>query len=165
MSNAKQYTDVKAFMLDAAKVGRLGADVKVENLDNGTISVRVSHEGLVVGSWFSNYGSINSGVLAQAEAQFSKRGNAVMTASRAQVYAALDSERAYETEGKHSLEEWFTYMEDYINEAKHILSREASNTAKPKALDIMRKVAGMGVCAMEQHGAPHRQLPPKGPQG
>ena len=86
---------------------------------------------------------------------------------RAQVYEAIDSERAYQntrwndetttTGGRHSLEEWFTYVEDYVREAQHILSREAKQNADPKALAIMRKVAGMAVCAMEQHGAPRRE--------
>ena len=55
------------------------------------------------------------------------------------MYAAIDSERAYQntrwnsetttSEGLHSLEEWFTYIEDYVSEAKHVLSREARQTA------------------------------------
>lgn len=93
--------------------------------------------------------------------------------TRAQVYTAIDTERAYQdrrrngetttTGGGHSLEEWFMYMEDYIAEAKHILSRQARQDADPLALDIMRKVAGMAVCAMEQHGAPWRTMPPTAP--
>jgi hypothetical protein len=86
-----------------------------------------------------------------------------MTA-RAEVFAALESERAYqakwetesESKGLHSLEEFFVYMRDYIDEAQHILSRRARQEAFPKALDIMRKVAALGVAAMEQHGAPQR---------
>lgn len=83
------------------------------------------------------------------------------------VYDAIDSERAYQdslwnsdtttSEGEHSLEEWYVYIEDYVNEAKHILTREARQTADPKALAIMRKVGGMAVAAMEQHGAPRRE--------
>jgi len=89
-----------------------------------------------------------------------------VSASRQSVYSALDSEREYqvsrwnetttESGGRHSLEEWFTYMVDYIREAQHAFSREASQDAKPKALNIMRKVTAMGVAAMEQHGAPRR---------
>lgn len=81
-------------------------------------------------------------------------------ANRLQVIDAIASERDYQKrkwgEKPHSLPEWFMYMEDYINEAKHILSRESDETANPKALDIMRKVTSMGVAAMEQHGAPKR---------
>ena len=86
---------------------------------------------------------------------------------RNEVYAALDGERAYQqslwnaettiSEGKHTFEEWFSYMRDYIAEAEHILAREAKQTAQPKAAHIMRKVTAMGVAAMEQLGAPRRE--------
>jgi hypothetical protein len=87
-----------------------------------------------------------------------------MKATRQEVYAALDSERAYqrkwevesESKGLHSIEEFFLYMEDYISEAKHILSREIIQTGRPKAVNILRKVTALGVAAMEQHGAPKR---------
>jgi hypothetical protein len=91
----------------------------------------------------------------------------VFTTPRADVYAALDSERAYQdtrwnestttSEGKHSLEEWIVYMEDYSAEAKHLLSRMSTQEAYPKALEIIRKVTAMGVACMEQHGAPRRE--------
>lgn len=87
-------------------------------------------------------------------------------ATRSEVYAAINSERAYQSakwtpetttsDGQHSLEEWLVYMEDYINEAKHILSRESKQVADIKATEIMRKITAMGVAAMEQHGAPRR---------
>ncbi len=84
--------------------------------------------------------------------------------TREEVYAAIDSEREYqgkwevesESKGLHSIEEFFIYVEDYVLEAKHILSRESIQTARPKALNIMRKVTALGVAAMEQHGAPKR---------
>jgi len=79
---------------------------------------------------------------------------------REDVYKLIDGERDYQDKkwnaetsrnfAQHSPEEWFTYIEDYVNEAKHILSRESFVTADSKAMDIMRKVAGMAVCAMEQ---------------
>ncbi len=88
-------------------------------------------------------------------------------ATRSEVYGAIDSERAYQdtrwnsetttTGGKHSVEEWLMYIEDYVNEAKHLLSRETYAVSQPKALAIVRKVAGMAVCAMEQLGAPRRE--------
>lgn len=88
-------------------------------------------------------------------------------ASRAEVYAALDSERAYQqtrwnehttvTGGHHSLSEWIAYMEDYLAEAKHILAREAEQNAVLKVVPIMRKVTALGVVAMEEHGAPPRE--------
>jgi hypothetical protein len=86
---------------------------------------------------------------------------------REDVYKAIDTERDYQdaiwnedttaSGGKHSPEEWCMYIEDYINEAKHILSREPINTAYPKAMSIMRKVGAMAVCAMEQNGTTNRQ--------
>lgn len=89
-----------------------------------------------------------------------------MKSTRAEVYAALDSERAYQesrwnattttSEGKHSLSEWIAYMEDYLAEAKHLLARVAKQTAYPDAVHIIRKVTTMGVAAMEEHGAPQR---------
>ena len=86
---------------------------------------------------------------------------------REEVYKSIDSERDYQdtrwnegtttSGGKHSPEEWFTYMTDYINEAQHILSRENVQDSYPKAMNIMRKVASMAVCAGEQLGMPKRK--------
>ena len=86
--------------------------------------------------------------------------------TRPEVYEALDGERAYQdtrwnsdttsSGGLHSFEEWFTYMEDYIAEAKHVLSRHVKKDADFVASHIMRKVTAMGVAAMEQLGAPKR---------
>lgn len=88
-------------------------------------------------------------------------------ATRREVYDALDSERAYQesrwnastttSKGKHSFSEWFAYMEDYIDEAQHMLAREAKQDAYPKVEHFMRKVTAMGVAAMEQLGAPRRE--------
>lgn len=90
----------------------------------------------------------------------------VKSAARHAVYAAIDDERAYQdtiwndhtttSGGLHSFEEWITYMEDYLAEAKHILSRKCKQDADQTAAHIMRKVTAMGVACMEQHGAPWR---------
>jgi len=87
-----------------------------------------------------------------------------MAVSRQEVYEAIDGERTYQrkweksdSEGKHSFSEWFAYMEDYIDEAQHILAREMQQDAYPKVAHIMRKVTAMGVAAMEQLGAPRRE--------
>jgi len=79
---------------------------------------------------------------------------------REDVYKLIDGEREYQDSrwnaettasgGLHAPEEWIVYMEDYLNEAKHILSRENVQTAYPKAMEIIRKVTAMGVAAMEQ---------------
>lgn len=86
---------------------------------------------------------------------------------RQEVYKAIDSERNYQnrrwnpdtttSDGLHSLEEWFMYIEDYVNEAKHVLSRHPRQMADVECIHKMRKVAAMAVCAMEQHGAPMRE--------
>lgn len=86
--------------------------------------------------------------------------------TRAEVYAAIDGERTYQdsrwnaetttSEGKHTFEEWIVYIEDYLAEAKHVLSRHPAQTAQPTVANIMRKVATMCVACMEQHGAPKR---------
>ena len=88
-------------------------------------------------------------------------------AIREDVYAAIDSERAYQetrwnsstttSHGQHSYEEWFTYIEDYIAEAKHILSRGSAQDVDLPVAHILRKVTAMGVAAMEQRGAPRRE--------
>jgi len=87
----------------------------------------------------------------------------MFTVSRAQVYAALDSERDYQQlrwpEHFHSITEYLTYMRDYIEEALHIESRQDFKTADPMALEIVRKVATLGVACMQEHGAPLRQIP------
>ena len=57
----------------------------------------------------------------------------------------------------HSPEEWLMYIEDYVNEAKHICSRESAPDCYIKAMEIMRKIGGMAVCAMEQHGTTMRE--------
>lgn len=85
---------------------------------------------------------------------------------RRDVYAALDSERDYQdsrwnastttSEGRHSFSEWIAYMEDYLDEAKHILARFARQVGEPQVAQIIRKVTAMGVAAMEEHGAPQR---------
>lgn len=87
---------------------------------------------------------------------------------REDVYKLIDGERDYQEKkwnnsttlsgGKHSSpEEWITYMEDYLTEAKHVLSRETHITAYKKAMNCMRKVTALGVAAMEQIDTPSRE--------
>ncbi len=94
-----------------------------------------------------------------------------MKSTRNAVYAAIDTERAYQDQkwnpetttsnGLHSPAEWLVYIEDYVTEAKHIASREADPGANIKVMEIMRKIAGMAVSAMEQNGALSRTIPAK----
>jgi hypothetical protein len=87
---------------------------------------------------------------------------------REDVYKLIDGERAYQdkrwsvettdSEGKHSSPvEWIAFMEDYLLEAKHILSRNSVSVSYPKAMDIIRKITAMGVAAMEQIPTPARK--------
>ena len=87
--------------------------------------------------------------------------------TRPEVYAAIDGERDYQdsrwnsetttSEGKHELEEWLIYIDDYVTEAKHTIARLPRQESSPKVLASLRKIAAMCVCAMEQHGAPRRE--------
>ncbi len=93
-------------------------------------------------------------------------GSTMPKATRAEVYQALDTERAYQarlwnpnttsTGGQHTVSEWLLYMQDYLSEAIHTVSRGADPLASHMALHIVRKIAGMGVACMETHGAPQR---------
>ena len=61
---------------------------------------------------------------------------------RQDVYKLIDGERDYQnqkwnaattiSENIHSVEAWYTYIEDYIREAQHILSREPQQIADIK---------------------------------
>jgi len=91
----------------------------------------------------------------------------VKMASREEVYKALDTERDYQdarwnedttsSRGLHSVTEWLVYMQDYLDEAKHTVSRASDEEIGTKALEIIRKITAMGVACMEQNGAISRQ--------
>lgn len=81
---------------------------------------------------------------------------------REDVYKLIDGEREYQNERwKNDIMpsgtwEWIVYMEDYLTEAKHILSRQEAPECYPAAMAIIRKVTAMGVAAMEQIKTPAR---------
>jgi hypothetical protein len=88
--------------------------------------------------------------------------------SRESVYHAIDTERAYQdSKGvassgaphQHELEAFALYMDDYMTEFKHQLSRIWTSDGKPpaEALATLRKITALGVAAMEQHGAITRE--------
>jgi hypothetical protein len=91
---------------------------------------------------------------------------------RQEVYALIDGERAYQdarwnettttSGGKHSPTEWLVFIEDYLLQARHIATRESEPQASVRVMDIMRKIGGMAVAAMEQNGAPPRSIPQAG---
>ena len=86
-------------------------------------------------------------------------------ASRAEVYAAIDSERNYQDmrirrdEGatSHSVTEYATFMRDYAEQATHAASHTWGPLCDAAILEEMRKVVALGVACMEEHGAPHRE--------
>lgn len=90
-------------------------------------------------------------------------------ATRDEVYAALNSERAYQDslvanaygdpaeQGEKKLEQFALYMQDYLHEAIHQMSRTWGPGAYDGALATIRKVTALGVAAMEAHGAPCRK--------
>lgn len=83
--------------------------------------------------------------------------------TRSEVYDAIDSERAYQDDkwpidqgyamqvGEHIL-----LMAEYIDQARSLWSAESDDCPDPQALHAIRKVAGIAVRCMEQHGAPLR---------
>jgi hypothetical protein len=83
----------------------------------------------------------------------------VPVATRAEVYAAIDTERAYQDDlwqgNKLTIGEFILLLSEYTDRAKH----EWSTEKKPeqRALEFVRKVAGIAVNCMEQHGAPPRK--------
>jgi hypothetical protein len=88
--------------------------------------------------------------------------------TRPEVYAAVDSERAYQDlrwnesttscAGVHTATEFLVFMRDYIEEAMRHVSRNAEPGATEFVLHSIRKVTGLGVACMEQNGAPHRKV-------
>lgn len=87
-----------------------------------------------------------------------------MSATREEVYAALDSEREYQNDlwgdgydlEKRRPEEWLVYMKVYLDKAFVAITAEPDDVAIPKTVEIIRKITGLGVAAMEQLGAPKR---------
>jgi hypothetical protein len=86
--------------------------------------------------------------------------------SRDDAWAALLSELDYQvarwnkdttvTEGNHSVTEFLVFMDDYLREAKTMVSRNGEPGASEAALHIVRKITALGVSCMMQNGAPHR---------
>ena len=82
------------------------------------------------------------------------------TTTRASVYAAISTERQYQekrwpgfSSAAQDLSAWAEYIERYLSLVKDY----DSHNDKPEALEAMRKIAALAVCAMEEHGAPERQ--------
>lgn len=86
-----------------------------------------------------------------------------MSTSRDKVYEAIDSERAYQDKdcidkdwdhrGKPSVEAELLLMEEYMLKAR---SAWQTSPGSFVALDVLRKVVGIGVRCFENHGVPLR---------
>ena len=75
---------------------------------------------------------------------------------RKDVYKLIDEEREYQDEKwgedkQNSIEAWLVYIEDYLNAAKHSITRSTDIVTYGKAKCNIRKIAAMAICAMEQH--------------
>lgn len=75
---------------------------------------------------------------------------------RADVYAAIDSERNFQDrkwgtieQHPHEVGAWLTLMRKHLRDAEEAWSSSPSDF---KALDEIRKVLGIGVACCEQHG-------------
>lgn len=89
------------------------------------------------------------------------------SASRVDVYAAIDGERAYQARrwnedttssgGRHSVTEFLVYARSYVNEALEHVSRNADPGATDFALHSLRKIAALAVAALEQNGVRSRE--------
>ena len=82
-----------------------------------------------------------------------------MSANRFDVYRALDSERDYQENlwrGNHlEIGESILLIEEYVARARVIWAGEPKPEAE--SLEFIRKIGGIAVNCMEQHGAPQRE--------
>lgn len=84
-----------------------------------------------------------------------------MTSKRAEAYAAIDSERDYQdrlgtnrTSGQpHTVGDYITMLQHYQAE---LIASWVKNPGDAAALDTIRKIAGIAVHCMEDHGATTR---------
>ena len=84
---------------------------------------------------------------------------------RSEVYKAIDSERAYQSatwpgidadpDNPHTIGEDILLMEEYVKRAREEWTKVA-DSPDMEALHMIRKVAGIAVRCMENHGAPYR---------
>lgn len=81
--------------------------------------------------------------------------------NRAEVYLLIDGERAYQDNlesdrtdfSNHTVGDYITMLTAYTRKAQDAWT---NNPGTLPALDVMRKIAGIAVHCMEDHGAPGR---------
>jgi len=90
-------------------------------------------------------------------------------ATRQEVYEAIDTERDYQdriiandptrhdavVDADHSVGAYLTMLDTYLRRAQDAWTDHAGHA---KALEVVRKIAGIAVHCLEDHGAPKRQL-------
>ena len=88
-----------------------------------------------------------------------------MKMTRDDVYVLIDQERAYQEkwdkvehvkrvkDKDKEVEAWLLAMDVYLKDA----CRASLDLDKTQALDLLRKVLGLGVACMEFHGGPSRE--------
>jgi hypothetical protein len=87
--------------------------------------------------------------------------NNTLTKKREKVYNAINSERDYQdtlssdrTDGaKHTVGDYIVMLQHYQQE---LVKAWTANAGTDEALNVMRKIAGIAVHCMEDHGAPVR---------
>lgn len=87
------------------------------------------------------------------------------TLPQAVAFEAILSERDYQDmrqerdagQPVHSVEDFLLFMQHYMTKTIAVASETWGPDAKPKTLDMMRKVVALGVACMEQHGCPRRE--------
>ncbi|MEY4723362.1 MAG: hypothetical protein RLZZ324_875 [Candidatus Parcubacteria bacterium] len=91
-------------------------------------------------------------------------------ATRQEVYEAIDGEREYQDsciahdptrhetgpDSNHSVGAYLTMLAEYVRKAQQEWTDKAGHGP---ALEVIRKVAGIAVHCMEDHGAPKRVIP------
>lgn len=81
--------------------------------------------------------------------------------TRFEVYEAINTERAYQDKkwgaaGVSSIDEFSLYIAGYTAD---LVKETSHNLTGTEALNIIRKIAALGVACMEHHGAPKRRTP------
>jgi len=104
-------------------------------------------------------------------------------ATREEVFEAINGERDYQAskwfaidestlmqgsqphDHQHTVSEWLMFIEDYVDEAKRVYSREAEPAATDFVLHTLRKIAGLACAAMEENGVLTREVEGARPVG
>lgn len=95
------------------------------------------------------------------------RQKELYASSRAEVFVAIDGEREYqqqvwagadgEIDNPLTPGEFLILLRVYLRKAEEAWTVE-DGMPEPNTMDIVRKIAGIAVNCMEQHGAPHRKV-------